>query len=388
MSSPTGHDAFGHVRSDRGVGRRILHLTTRHLRGGAERNVAHFVAWELANGFEVHVAVGRDSDPAGLPAGAHVHRIESLVRDVNPLNDWRAWRELRSLIGRGRYDVLHTHLSKAGVIGRMAGRGRTRRIVHTVHMASFGTGYARLASPVFRALERRCARFTDPMIFVGTGLRDHYLASGVGTLETSLVIHSPIDVDQFIESRLWPADRREAVRQALGVDTRIPLVMTAGILERRKRHDLLLNALRDDLASGSLMVAIAGDGPERLPLEALATEAGGPASVRFLGHLVDIVPILAAADILVLTSTVEGVPQVVIQALAAGRPVVATDVPGLREIAGAPITIVPIDGSGLAEAVAARIADPGSPVEPGALAPWTCSAIDREIAALHERIDQ
>ncbi len=377
---------WDHAPSTVGAGRRILHVTTRQLRGGAERNIAHFVDWEQAAGYDVEVAVGRDSDPSAFPSSVRVHQLRSLVRPVHPLSDWRAWRELQSLIPAGRYDMVHTHLSKAGIVGREAARGRTRRIAHTVHMASFGSGYGSLASWLFHAAEQRAARSTDALLFVGDGLRELYLGAGVGSPTNTAVIHSPIEIDRFVASRAWDAERRVAARRSLGIQADGSLVVAIGSLEPRKRHDRLIRGLGALLGQGDIRLAIAGDGSERGRLEDLVAELDRPDRVHFLGHLSDVVPLLGAADLLALTSTTEGVPQVVIQALAAGRPVVATDVPGLREVPGAPITILS-QTDGLDSAVRDSLTVPGLPVDPAALAPWTCPAIDQDIAAFHQRVD-
>lgn len=381
------HTVWDHGPSAVGDGRRILHVTTRQLRGGAERNIAHLVDWEIAAGYEVEVAVGRDSDARTLPSSVRVHHLRSLVRAVRPLSDWRALRDLRSLIQDGAYDMVHTHLSKAGIVGREVARRRTRRIVHTVHMASFGMGYGPLGSRAFRAAERRAARFTDALVFVGDGLRDLYLREGIGTPASTAVIHSPIEIDRFVASRAWDAERRRAARVGLGIEPDGFLVVAIGSLEPRKRHDRLIIGLRDSLSRGDIRLVIAGDGPERARLEGRAAKHGLANRVQFLGYLPDVVPVLAAADVLALTSTTEGVPQVVIQALAAGRPIVATDVPGLREVPGAPVTIVS-DVDRLDAAMRHALAAPGVPVLPTALSPWTCAVIDQEIAAFHARFDQ
>jgi glycosyltransferase involved in cell wall biosynthesis len=132
---------------------------------------------------------------------------------------------------------------------------------------------------------------------------------------------------------------------------------------------------------------IAGEGTERSALERLATRKGVANQVRFLGHVEDAAGPLAAANLLVHTSSIEGVPQVVIQALAAGKPVVATDVAGLREVVGAPVAVMPTNAEGLADEVSARLEDPPAPVDAAAFSPWTCPSIDTEIAAFHARFN-
>jgi glycosyltransferase involved in cell wall biosynthesis len=370
-----------------GDGRRVLHIATRHLRGGAERNLAHFVDWEVAAGYDVDVALGRESEATGFPDGVRIHQVDSLVRDISPLRDLLAIRGLRSLIRAGRYEMVHTHLSKAGIVGRLAARDLARRIVHTVHMASFGPGYQPIASMAFRLAERRCAAFADAIAFVGTDLLQLYRRAGIGNREGSVVIRSPIEIERFLATRSWDRARRTEVRRRLGIHPDRPLIIAIGALEARKRYELMINALLPMLSAGEVILAIAGEGKERSALERLTARNRIAGHVQFLGHVESASGPLAAADLLVHASSVEGVPQVVIQALAAGKPVVATDVTGLREVAGAPVTVIPISGKGLMAAVAARLKDPPAPVAANVFSAWTCPSIDAEIAAFHARFD-
>jgi glycosyltransferase involved in cell wall biosynthesis len=161
-------------------------------------------------------------------------------------------------------------------------------------------------------------------------------------------------------------------------------MLAIGALHPRKRYRLMIGNLAPLLRESDARLAIAGDGGERDSLQRAAIRHGIAGRLHFLGDVHDIAEPLAVADLVVHTSSVEGVPQALVQALAAGKPVVATDVTGLREIPGAPITIVPPSGSGLAEA-AARTLESGSPtaLEPSVFRPWTHISIDLEIAAFH-----
>ncbi|TMD81815.1 MAG: glycosyltransferase family 4 protein, partial [Chloroflexi bacterium] len=132
---------------------RILHVATRLAPGGAPRNIAFTLEWELNHGHEVHLALGSKQLPSGFPAGIHLHVVPDLVRGLNVVRDLRANRDLGVLIRRLQVDVVHTHYSKAGILGRIAARGQTPVLVHTVHMASFGSGYPRALSLLFRAAE-------------------------------------------------------------------------------------------------------------------------------------------------------------------------------------------------------------------------------------------
>lgn len=371
--------------SPAGGSRRILHIATRFLLGGAERNIAHFMEWERDAGFDVELAVGADSVDTLMPVGVPIHRLQSLVRDVSPLNDIKAVCALSSLIQNRHYDIVHTHLSKAGIVGRLAAWRHARRIVHTVHMASFGPGYSRAASVAFREAERLTGRVADAIVFVGNDLRDAYLAVGIGSSATSTVIRSPVEIEQFIATRPWTGDQRRGARMQFGIPGNGPLIVMAGVLSRRKRQELAIERLAVWAIESDARIAIAGDG-NRAPILAAAESNHLADRVHLLGHVSDMPALMAAADVLVHAAEVEGVPQVVIQALAAGRPVVATEVAGLREVEGGSVMIVPRSGLGLSRAVAAQVAMPVSAADTSAFDPWTVVRIDAQIAVLHDKL--
>ena len=365
---------------------KVMHIITRLGKGGTDNNVLHFVDWQRRHGYDPRLVVGEDSDTASAPPWLPVDVLPGLVRDPDPVADVRALRRLRRLLGREKPDAVHTHQSKAGILGRLAAVRRVPVIVHTVHMASFGPAYGR-SSAAFRAGERVCARMTDVMITVGEDLRRRYLHSGIGRPQQYLVVRSPVRLDAFLGVRELDGERRALTRESLGLAPRLPLLLSVGFLERRKRHDVLLRQLRPLLASGRAGLAVAGDGDQRSALERLATELGVTEAVRFLGHVDTVEELFAAADVLVHTSAVEGVPQVVLQALAAGIPVVATETEGLGEVPGAAVRVVDRSGAGLAEAVEETLVHPPAPLGPERLTDWSDEAIERQIAVLHDRIE-
>src|ERR1700759_3592938 len=128
---------------------RILHIATRHRVGGAERNLLYTVSRQAARGFEVHVAVGTEDLEADFRPPIRFHPVGALVREVSPTCDRRATRDLRMLMRTQRFDVVHTHQSKAGAVGRVAALGIAPIVLHTAHMASFGPAYGRARSAVF-----------------------------------------------------------------------------------------------------------------------------------------------------------------------------------------------------------------------------------------------
>lgn len=370
---------------------RILHVETHHRWGGTERNLLHTAEWQQLRGHEVHLALmGADGSCLHpVPAGElRVHKVPGAATLRDHRGHVLAMRELGRLVRRWQFDVVHTHKSTSGILGRLAARGHARAIVHTVHMASFGPGYPRTASGAFRAAERYCARFTDFIITVGHDLRDRYLGAGIGEASQYRVIRSPIDLEPFIAARSMPESERAQLRSSLGLSPDASTLLAAGLLERRKRHELMLKRLRPLLARGAAQLIIAGEGPEKGALRSLSRELGVAGSVRLLGYRRDLPALFAISDTLVHTSRVEGVPQVVIQALAAGVPVVASEVEGLREVPAAPLTIVARDARDLAAAVESSLDRQASePSDASELAEWSVECVETELERFHAALE-
>jgi glycosyltransferase involved in cell wall biosynthesis len=349
---------------------RILHVATRHRRGGAEKNLIQWIARQLDDGHEVAVAVGADGYVPNLPEGATVHVIGPLRRSLTPLSDLRAFWGLRRIISRGRFDIVHTHQSKAGVIGRLAAHGRAPVVLHTVHMASFGNAYSPRASRLFIRLEQLCARFTDVMICVGDEMRQRYVEAKIGTPDQYTVVRSPVDVDRFAALRQTRPERRGQARSRWAIPVDRPLIVSVGALDERKRHALILRELAPMLRTGTATLAIAGDGPERERLGQLANDLDIEDAVKLLGFVDDIRDLLIDADALIHASKAEGVPQAVIESLAAGVPVIAALADGIGELPISPEGLVGLDCSGLACSLQQLLSDPPPACEIEALSQW------------------
>jgi glycosyltransferase involved in cell wall biosynthesis len=371
---------------------RILHVLTRYLRGGSEGNIKRSIHWEVSQGHTAAVALGAGASDSEALADLHalcaVYDVPGLLPHVHPLQDSRAFKHLNQIIRRGPFDVVCTHQSKAGILGRAAAAGTGAVVVHSVHMPSFGRGYRPSDSAIFWCAERYCARLTDWYLFVGEELRRQYVRAGLARPERTRVVRSPIDIDRFASARDYDGDLRTQLRASLGLRREGVVLIAIGALEPRKRHDLLIRRLSPLLTSGHAQLVIAGDGPMATDLRRSASTLGAPDAVRLVGHVTDVETLLAAADVFVHSSRVEGVPQVVIQALAAGLPVVATDVCGLREVPGADVSIVPGDGHGFAGAVKRVLSRPAprQPISLGALADWRPESGAAQVTAFYDRL--
>jgi glycosyltransferase involved in cell wall biosynthesis len=311
----------------------VLHVITRLDRGGSADVALDLVRMLAADGYRVGIVTGLTADPQedidafSLRYGIPVYRVPRLLRRISPLNDLLALCRIWLIIRRFRPDIVHTHTSKAGILGRFAAwSAGVRRIVHTPHGHIFYGYFSPGVARVFIAAERIAARITDRIVtLTRKGLEDH-LAVRIGERDQFAVIPSGTDVGRF------SCEDGGAVRAELGCGTRM-VVGWAGRLAPVKDCATFLRAAATVISQHpDVCVLVAGDGEEREYLRSLAGELGIAANVCFLGDRRDMPRILAAMDVFVLSSLNEGFGRVIVEAMAAGTPVVSTEVGGTSEV--------------------------------------------------------
>jgi len=341
---------------------RVLHVITRMIVGGAQENTLLSCALIDREQFPSTLLTGPETGLEGelhaetLARGVRLLVEPSLVRRVSPWHDlvaaYRLWRTIRS----GRYDVVHTHSSKAGILGRLAARlAGAPVIVHTAHGWSFNRHQPRHRYWLYLWLERWCARFTDAIVVVGRSNREEGLALRVGCPEQYRLIRSGIEVESY---RDVPISRDEA-RARLGLPREAFVIGSVGRLCEQKAPLELLAAFapvaREHTAARLVYV---GDGPDRPALEAAVARHGLTGRVHLAGLRRDVPELLRAFDVFALASRWEGLPRVFPQAMAAALPIVAT------RVDGAPDAVVPGENGWLVE-----VGDvPGMAARLGALA--------------------
>jgi glycosyltransferase involved in cell wall biosynthesis len=238
------------------------------------------------------------------------------------------------LIRRERPEILHTHTAKAGTVGRvaalLAGRARPPIVVHTFHGHVLRGYFGPVRSRFFRLLERWLARHTTTLIAVSPQVRDDLVALGVAAPAKFTVVRLGIELDERVSAE---ANGREETRRYLGIPPDRFAVGWVGRMTAVKRTDDVLDGFKRLRARGvDATLCLVGDGPDRAGLERRAHELGIIKDTLFLGYQEDVGPLYAAFDALVLPSGNEGTPVSVIEALAAGTPVVATRVGGVPDI--------------------------------------------------------
>jgi glycosyltransferase involved in cell wall biosynthesis len=337
---------------------RLLQVITRLNVGGPARLVVHLNRALQGRGFECRLVTGTEGPSEGRidPGTERVTTIPALRREISPRHDLAAATALDRLVRAWRPDIVHTHLAKAGALGRIAARRRSVPVtVHTFHGHVLDGYFPRPVARAFLAAERGLAKRTTALVAVSDAVRDELLALGIGREEQWHVIPVGLELDGLLGT---PPARTKA-RRGLGLPTAGKVVGIVGRLVPIKDHETFLRAAarlvreREDVA-----FVVAGDGEERAVLEARARELLGD-RVVFLGWVQDLAALYAALDVVVLTSRNEGTPVSLVEAGAVGRPVVATRVGGVPDVVadGETGTLVPPGDPAATAAAIGRLLD-------------------------------
>ncbi len=314
----------------------ILHIITRLDPGGSSTNTLETVRRLDKNRFEVDLIAGRTNDPAG-GVGEFIRRhgiscvfMDDLVRDIHLWRDLKAFFELYGLIRRGGYDIVHTHSSKAGILGRWAARcAGVKYIVHTPHGHVFYGYFSSLTTRVFVLIERITALITTKLIaLTHKGIREH-LEFKVGRSDKWSAVPSGIDMTMFVHD---PADRA-AIRAEYGIKSDDLLFVSVTRLDPIKGNHVLVEAFASVVSDlPSVRLLIVGSGSEEAKLEARVKELGLEGKIIFAGYRPRVESFLSAADVFVLASLNEGMGRSVVEAMAAGLPVIASSTGGVPEL--------------------------------------------------------
>jgi glycosyltransferase involved in cell wall biosynthesis len=262
--------------------------------------------------------------------GVEVVTIPTLRRPIDPIGDVRALRALRKLFRAARPDIVHTHSSKAGFLGRLAAhRERTPAVIHTVHGWSFHDHMPKRDRVMFTAIERVAARWTDRIVTVSELDRDKGLTAGIGSFELYSIIHELNDLEPFLSAGDAPA----ASRARLGLPVDAPVIGTVGRLSDQKDPTTFVQAAAAIAAQlPEARFVMVGHGPLRRNVERLVEDLGISDRFLFTGVRADVPAILRSFDVFLLTSLWEGMPLVIPQAMACRVPVVASTADGNREL--------------------------------------------------------
>lgn len=326
---------------------KVCHVITRLIVGGAQENTVATCVGLRRLGYDCDLVTGPQTGPEGaLQAGMPTIIVDELRREPNPLSDVRAYRALRRLFEANRYDIVHTHSGKAGIIGRLAAyHAGVPVIIHTIHGPSFYRYQNPIGNWIFRWAEQLAANWTTHFISVADAMTEQYQAAGISG--KYVTIHSGMNIEPFLDV----TPRHDFI------------VGKVARLFRLKGHEYLFEAApRIVAAVPNVKFLLVGDGIYRQRYEQWAERLGMRERFIFTGLVrPDEIPAqMAKMDVLVHLSLREGLPRTLPQALASGVPVVAFDVDGAREVCrdGETGFLVPAeDVAGMADAVIRLLRD-------------------------------
>jgi glycosyltransferase involved in cell wall biosynthesis len=312
----------------------VVHVITRLIVGGAQLSVVGLCE-ALREHYDVRLLSGPEEGSEGsLRARASeivpLTIIPALRREVDPRHDVAAAIALKRELGELDPAIVHTHSSKAGILGRLAGIRSDASLVHTVHGWGHTPADSRLKRVIFVQVERMAAQWTDALVTVSSEVRDEGLRRRIGRPHLYVVI--PEFVDYRPQNPDFAASREHA-RGLLGLGERDEVVGWVGRFVPQKDPETLVRALQLILASREAARAVlVGDGPMRKQTEHLLQATGFAERSAFVGLRPDVRSLYAAFDVVLHPSRWEGQPRVIQEAIAERVPVVATRVAGTRDL--------------------------------------------------------
>ncbi len=310
---------------------KVVHLITLLEFGGAQGNTIHTVQNLDPAEFDAELWAGKGAY-WDKEVGARTRYFSTLVRPLNPLFDFLAVIELWFALRKTRPQILHTHSSKAGIVGRIAGAlSGVPLIIHTFHGFGFNDRQKPWTRALFVFLERFCARFTDTLVFVSQSNWDLAKKMEIGDESRYRLIHSGVPLNQ-IKMKAQESDPIQ-LRADFKIPSEAKIVSTIGAFKPQKNlFDFLAAAKKIAAALPHTYFFIIGDGELRADLENRIREWGLESRLYLPGWREDAVRFLAASDLFIMTSLWEGLPRALVEAMALGRPPICYDTDGVHDL--------------------------------------------------------
>jgi glycosyltransferase involved in cell wall biosynthesis len=314
---------------------KVLHPITRLIVGGAQENTLYTAQYLNPERYAVHVLTGPQTGSEGSlldeasDRGIKVNILPELVREISLRKDTIALKKMIHLLRDEHYTIVHTHSSKAGILGRLAAhRSSTPIILHTVHGWSFHDHMHPILRLMYILLERLAYRYCDALIFVSKKDIDQGISTKIVTKDNFHLIRSAIPIDIFNPGLYL----KSAMRRQLNIPQDVPVLGNIGRFSVQKdplswiRVAALVNSVLPDCR-----FLLVGDGPLRHQVEDEVTKLGLSQRIILTGLRRDIPELLSTMDVFLITSLWEGLPRVIPQSLAMEIPVVSNQVDGINE---------------------------------------------------------
>jgi glycosyltransferase involved in cell wall biosynthesis len=316
---------------------KVLHIITRFICGGADENTLYTVNGLDKERYDVHLMIGNtheDKMIARLDPSVRLIKNINMGREISPVKDFRAFVQIYRTITTEKYDILHTHTSKAGFLGRLASRlARTPHIIHGVHTIPFADVLQPKYNGFYLFLERFAGSFTDLFISVGDDLKLRYVREGVGSPERYHTVYSGMDLELFDRALAMSGDDRVSLRKEVGLSDGETCVGIVSRLEPGKGFNFFPDIVQEVVKRHRhARFLVVGDGSLKENLFQEIKERKLQENVIFAGFREDVARFIAIFDLAIFTSLLEGLPRTVVQYALLGKPIVTFDVGGIHEV--------------------------------------------------------
>jgi len=311
----------------------IVHIITRLMNGGADENTVFSCNHSVAIGDDVTLLTGLEQSReilSKIDSRVQLVVVEDLINKIDPIKDLLALFKIKKIIKKISPDVVHTHCSKAGVIGRFAAWfSGTKLIIHTIHTLPFvSTNFVK--KKFYLIIEKITSFITDEFINVSKGTMEIYLKYKIGNLSNHHVIYSAFDLDKFIN-----ANKHAALKD---LNTNIDLssskiVIRMGRFEKLKGYKELIETFNKILVKfPNVVLILVGDGELLAENIQLSKKLNLEKNIIFTGFTAYPEKIIALSDICIMNSEREGLSRAMLQYLAGGKPVICSNIYGVKEV--------------------------------------------------------
>ena len=311
----------------------IIHIITRLMNGGADENTVFTCNHSVAIGDDVTLLTGQEQDKeilSKIDNRVQLVVVKDLINEINPIKDLLALFKIKKIIKQISPDVVHTHSSKAGVIGRFAAwLSGTKLIIHTIHTLPFISANF-FTKIVYLVVEKITSFITDEFINVSKGTMEIYHKYKIGHLSNHHVTYSAFDVDKFKN-----ANKHQALND-LNINVNLnssKIIIRMGRFEKLKRYKDLIETFNKILGKfPNTVLILVGDGDLLAESKQLSKTLNLEKNIIFTGFTAYPEKIIALADICVMNSEREGLSRAMLQYLAGGKPVICSNIYGVKEV--------------------------------------------------------
>ncbi|MGB2662313.1 MAG: glycosyltransferase family 4 protein [Candidatus Omnitrophota bacterium] len=343
---------------------KVLHAITRLDRGGSSENTLLSAIGLAEKGYEVDLLFGQTQSPSipllekARKAGVNFIEEDDLVRDIHPLRDLVAFIDIFRFIHNGKYDIVHAHSSKAGLICRLAARlAGVKTIIYTPHGHVFYGYFNKMFNRIIIFVESIVSHVTDKIVGLTPAECDEWIGFGIGKKEKYTAIPSGVDFDLMVDEISGERD----IREELGIPPGKTIVGSVGRFVGVKGYEYLIKAAIEEIKKrNDIYFVLAGDGPLYQEYKEMISSEGAGERFHIIGWQENTGAVIKALDIFVLSSLNEGMGRVLAEAMFLEKPVIATRVGGVPSVVAgnAGLLVEPASSSAIERAIDVFMEDP------------------------------